>query len=120
MEYAPVTKEFGASSCFWVAGQYKDHGCRYELLGKCIRDSKEKGKICASAGRGRKTKYNSTWKRPPAPFTSLSPFQNGKILTNEILSPQEFLKIYAILGRDGTAPRVQAAAAFQSLLPAGE
>lgn len=59
MEYAPVTKEFGASSCFWVAGQYKDHGCRYELLGKCIRDSKEKGKICASAGRGRKPKYNS-------------------------------------------------------------
>ena len=30
--------------CLWVAGSFKGHGYSNDLLGECIRDSKEKGK----------------------------------------------------------------------------
>ncbi len=30
--------------CLWVSGAYKGHGYSNDLLGECIRDSKEKGK----------------------------------------------------------------------------
>ncbi len=40
-------------NCLWVSGSFKGHGYSNKLLGKCIRDSKEKGKkglcILASA-----------------------------------------------------------------------
>ncbi len=31
--------------CLWVSGSFKGHGYSNDLLGECIRDSKEKGKI---------------------------------------------------------------------------
>lgn len=31
--------------CLWVSGSFKGHGYSSELLGRCIRDSKDKGKL---------------------------------------------------------------------------
>lgn len=43
--YLPVdAPNYMVINCFWVSGKYKGHGYAKELLGRCIEDSRKKGK----------------------------------------------------------------------------
>lgn len=64
IEYLPAEKAWNPIEaegymfidCLWVSGSFKGHGYSNDLLGACIRDSKEKGKVglCILSAAGKK------------------------------------------------------------------
>lgn len=69
IEYIPAEKawapidapDYTYIDCFWISGQYKGHGYANDLLGECVRDSKEKGKkgICVLSSQKKKMPFLS-------------------------------------------------------------
>ena len=44
--WAPIVADgYTYIDCLWVSGSFKGHGYSNDLLGECIKDSKEKGKV---------------------------------------------------------------------------
>ena len=60
--WTPVDAEgYMYIDCFWIAGQFKGHGYASDLLGECIRDSRERGMrgLCVTSSQKKKMPFLS-------------------------------------------------------------